>query len=59
VVAGLLYFHKLITSPTCLTNADIDSLRAAGFADEQILNINQVAAYFAYATNCAGPWHQH
>ena len=48
-LAGLLYVGKLTTSPTSLTNADIDSLRAAGFNDGEILEINQVAAYFAYA----------
>ncbi len=28
---------------------DIDALRAAGFDDGEILEINQVTAYFAYA----------
>ena len=29
--------------------ADIDSLRQTGFDDGEILELNQVAAYFAYA----------
>jgi uncharacterized peroxidase-related enzyme len=48
-LAGLLYVEKLTTSPTSLTSADIESMRKAGFDDGAILEINQVAAYFAYA----------
>jgi uncharacterized peroxidase-related enzyme len=48
-LAGLLYVEKLTTSPTSLTTADIESLRTAGYDDGEILEINQVAAYFAYA----------
>ena len=48
-LAGLLYVEKLTTNPTSLTTADIDSLRTAGYDDGAILEINQVAAYFAYA----------
>ncbi|RMD88991.1 MAG: alkylhydroperoxidase, partial [Alphaproteobacteria bacterium] len=32
-----------------LEEADIMALREAGFSDGEILEINQVAAYFAYA----------
>ena len=48
-LAGLLYVEKLTTNPTSLTSADIESMREAGFDDGAILEINQDAAYFAYA----------
>jgi uncharacterized peroxidase-related enzyme len=48
-LAGLLYVDKLTTNPSSVTSADIDALRDAGFEDGEILEINQVAAYFAYA----------
>jgi uncharacterized peroxidase-related enzyme len=48
-LAGLLYVDKLTTNPTSLTRADIGGLRDAGFDDGEILEINQVAAYFNYA----------
>jgi len=48
-LAGLLYVEKLTVNPAVVTRADIDALRAAGFDDGEILEINQVAAYFAYA----------
>jgi len=46
---GLAYACKLTQKPGCIELADIDDLRKAGFDDGQILEINQVAAYFAYA----------
>jgi len=48
-LAGLLYVDKLTTNPTSLTHGDIEGLREAGFDDGEILEINQVAAYFNYA----------
>jgi len=48
-LAGLLYVDKLTTNPTSLTCVDIEGLRDAGFDDGEILEINQVAAYFNYA----------
>jgi len=48
-LAGLLYAEKLTTDAASLSSEDIDALRAAGFEDGEILEINQVAAYFAYA----------
>jgi uncharacterized protein YciW len=32
-----------------MLSADIEALKAAGFTDGEILEINQVTAYFAYA----------
>lgn len=47
--AGLAYACKLTQKPGCIDAADIDALRKAGFDDGEILEINQVAAYFSYA----------
>ena len=48
-LAGLLYAEKLTTSPSEVSVKDIENMRSSGFDDGQILEINQVAAYFAYA----------
>jgi uncharacterized peroxidase-related enzyme len=47
--AALAYAAKLTLSPAEVTSADAEALRKAGFDDGQILEINQVVAYFAYA----------
>lgn len=46
---GLRYAKKLTRAPAKVTVADIRTLRDAGFDDGEILEINQVASYFAYA----------
>ncbi|GAA6158493.1 carboxymuconolactone decarboxylase family protein [Ruegeria sp. HU-ET01832] len=48
-VAGMHYARMLTQAPADMTEADIDALRAAGWDDGQILEINQVCAYFSYA----------
>ncbi len=48
-LAGLNYAQKLTTQPAQLAAEDIATLRQAGFDDGEILEINQVTAYFAYA----------
>ena len=48
-LAGLQYVEKLTTSAAAMSASDIDALRESGFDDGEILEINQVAAYFAYA----------
>jgi len=48
-LAGLGYVEKLTRAPATLSAADVKSLRKAGFNDGEILEINQVTAYFAYA----------
>ena len=48
-LAGLAYVKTLTTAPADVTREDIVALRAAGFDDGEILEINQVTAYFAYA----------
>lgn len=47
--AGLDYAARLTREPDSVSEADVDSLRVAGFNDGEILEINQVTAYFAYA----------
>jgi len=47
--AGLEYVARLTQTPFDLAEADIERLRTAGFNDGEILEINQVAAYFSYA----------
>lgn len=46
---ALAYAVKLTREPASVGEADIETMRAAGFDDGQILEINQVSAYFAYA----------
>lgn len=46
---GLQYAEKLTSNPSSLGSADIQSLRDGGFEDGEILEINQVTAYFSYA----------
>ncbi len=46
---GLAYARKLTQLPGHVARSDIDGLRNAGFDDGEILEINQVTAYFAYA----------
>ncbi|WP_299679534.1 peroxidase-related enzyme [uncultured Roseobacter sp.] len=47
--AALRYAQKLTHAPADMVEADVAALRAAGFDDGQILEINQVVSYFAYA----------
>lgn len=46
---GLLYVEKLTMDPASLSAGDVQMLRDSGFDDGEILELNQVAAYFAYA----------
>jgi uncharacterized peroxidase-related enzyme len=46
---GLDYAQKLTVNPVTLTKDTVIQLRTAGFNDGEILEINQVAAYFNYA----------
>jgi uncharacterized peroxidase-related enzyme len=46
---GLAYAHKLTRAPGQIELSDIDDLRQAGFDDGEILEMNQVTAYFCYA----------
>jgi len=48
-VALLAYSERLTRTPAAVTAADIAALRAAGLDDGEILEVNQVVSYFAYA----------
>lgn len=48
-LAAVLYAARLTRTPRDIREHDITALREAGFTDGEILEINQVAAYFAYA----------
>ncbi|OLF72202.1 alkylhydroperoxidase [Maricaulis sp. W15] len=48
-LAGLRYAEILTRTPHALTEQHVVALREAGFDDGEILEINQVTAYFAYA----------
>ncbi len=50
---ALEYVRKLTDSPMTLRADDVDGLRASGWSDGEILEINQAAAYFAYANRTA------
>ena len=47
--AALAYVRKLTNDPGTITNEDLENMKAAGMKDGEILEVNQVAAYFAYA----------
>ncbi|EBA16502.1 alkylhydroperoxidase AhpD family core domain protein [Roseobacter sp. SK209-2-6] len=46
---ALAYARKLTEAPASLHEEDVKALRAAGYDDGEILEINQVTAYFSYA----------
>ena len=48
-LAGLEYVARLTGKAHELSESDVEKLGSAGFDDGEILEINQVAAYFAYA----------
>lgn len=48
-MAAMDYSRKLTKEPDRVTQNDIKSMRSAGWPDDQILEINQVVAYFNYA----------
>ena len=47
--AAMAYAEKLTRDPSSVDQSDVSSLKDAGFDDGQILEINQVTAYFSYA----------
>lgn len=46
---ALTYAAKLTRTPGAMVRADVDALRDTGWTDGEILEINQVTAYFSYA----------
>ncbi|KIC12965.1 alkylhydroperoxidase [Leisingera sp. ANG-M1] len=47
--AAMAYARKLTEAPSSVSEADVAALREAGFDDGEVLEINQVTAYFSYA----------
>jgi alkylhydroperoxidase family enzyme len=47
--SAMIYAQKLTQTPSDLIEDDIIAMRDAGFSDGEILEINQVSAYFSYA----------
>lgn len=48
-LALLAYTRKLTAAPGAIEAADIEAMRAAGADDGEILEVNQVCAYFNYS----------
>lgn len=46
---AMRYAHKLTVDPGDMVQGDVHMLRDVGFDDGQVLEINQVVSYFAYA----------
>ena len=49
VVCMLRYARLLMVDPKSVTEQEIGNLRRAGISDGEILEVNQVVSYFAYA----------
>lgn len=49
----LEYAAKLTLQPWNMVAEDVERLRHAGFADADILDINQITGYFAFANRLA------
>ncbi len=48
-LAALEYAEKLTIAPDSIAELDVERLRSAGLDDGQVLEVNQVTAYFCYA----------
>lgn len=49
----LEYADKLTRAPWTMREADVIALRDVGLSDGEILDLNQVTGYFAYANRLA------
>ncbi len=47
------YAEKLTLTPGHMVEKDVIMLRKAGFSDVDILDINQIVAYYAYVNRTA------
>jgi uncharacterized peroxidase-related enzyme len=47
------YVSKLTLTPWDMAEADVGELRQHGFSDREILDINQITAYYAYVNRIA------
>lgn len=53
VLAAMRYVKALTLTPGNMTKELIGEMRVAGLGDAEILEVNQIAAYFAYANRTA------
>ncbi len=51
--AMLAYVDKLTRTPAAVTAGDVEALRGAGFSGAAVLDICQVAAYYAFVNRLA------
>lgn len=49
----LAFVEKLTLEPATMTRDDTDDLRRVGFSDRDILDICEVASYYAYVNRMA------
>lgn len=49
----LRYAEKLTLTPGHMVESDVTMLRKVGFSDVDILDINQIVAYYAYVNRTA------
>ncbi len=52
-LAMLTYVEKLTRTPGAVSRTDVEALRAVGFDDKDVLQIVEIAAYYAYANRIA------
>lgn len=52
-VAILDYVEKLTRTPSEMTRDDVEALKDAGLGEPEILDVNQIAGYFAYVNRLA------
>ncbi len=51
--AAISYARKLVTDPRHVAEQDVTALRSAGWSDLDILDINNIAAYYCYINRVA------
>ena len=51
--AAIAYARKLVTDPRHVVEADVTALREAGWSDLDILDINNISAYYCYINRVA------
>jgi uncharacterized peroxidase-related enzyme len=51
--AAIVYARKLVTDPRHIAEADVTALREAGWTDLDILDINNISAYYCYINRVA------
>jgi uncharacterized peroxidase-related enzyme len=52
-IAMLTYSEKLTLTPSKMIRQDVEALKAVGFSEKDILDINQIVCYFAYVNRIA------